>query len=86
MSGMSVFEMGMLICFAVAWPTSIYRALKTKNVENKNVIFSYIIGLGYILGMLHKIYYNWDLVIVFYIVNFLMVVYDYILYLKYRTV
>lgn len=84
MMDMSIFEIGMLLCFASAWPTNIYNSLKTKNVENKNIVFLYIIGSGYIFGMLHKVYYSWDYVFILYLVNFIMILIDYVLYRKYK--
>lgn len=77
---MSVFEIGMLVCFGFAWPTSIYKSIKSKSVEGKSVLFMYIIMTGYLFGMIHKIVYNLDFVIVLYAINFIMVFIDLLLY------
>lgn len=81
---MSPFEIGMLLSFASAWPTNIYNTWKTKCVKHKNVVFMFIIGTGYIFGMLHKIFYSWDLVFILYVLNFVMISIDFMLYLKYK--
>ena len=77
---MSVFEIGMLVCFGFAWPTSIYKSLKSKSIQGKSVLFLYIILLGYLMGMAHKVFYNLDFVIILYAINFLMVLTDLIIY------
>jgi hypothetical protein len=77
---MSVFEILMLICFGFAWPTSIYKSLKSKSIEGKSILFLYIILLGYLMGMGHKIFFNFDFVIILYGINFLMVFADLLIY------
>lgn len=77
---MSIFEIAMLICFGFAWPTSIYKSLKSKSIEGKSVIFLYIILIGYMMGMAHKVFYNLDFVIILYGINFIMVLTDLLIY------
>ena len=79
---MSVFEILMLVSFGFAWPTNIYKSLKSKSIKGKSVSFLYIILLGYVMGILHKIFYNFDFVIIFYIINFIMVFVDLMLYYR----
>jgi len=79
---MSIFEIGMLICFGFAWPTSIMKSLKSKSIEGKSVLFLYIILAGYLFGMLHKINHSLDLVIILYFINFTMVFIDLMLYYR----
>jgi len=81
---MSWFEIGMLICFGVSWPISIYKTVRTKRVDGKSVIFLYIIILGYILGIFHKIYFKPDKVIFLYAFNALLVTVDAVLWHKYN--
>jgi hypothetical protein len=76
---MSIFEVIMLICFGAAWPVSIYKSYTAKSIEGKSVFFLWIILTGYIAGIIHKIFYNYDLVILFYIFNGLMVTVDIII-------
>jgi hypothetical protein len=80
-----MFEAGMLVCFGVSWPISIIKALRTKVVDGKSPIFMFIIALGYICGMLHKIFYNFDQIFLLYVFNFIMVSIDLFLYRKYKT-
>lgn len=79
---MSIFEIGMLICFGAAWPFSIYRSYTSKSVAGKSLYFLLIIMLGYVCGILNKVFYNYDYVIFLYIVNLLMVSADCLLYLR----
>lgn len=77
---MSIFEILMLVCFGFAWPTSIYKSIKSKSTEGKSLIFMLIIMAGYIFGILNKIYNNYDFVIYLYILNLAMVGTDVFLY------
>lgn len=79
---MSIFEIGMLICFGFAWPVSISKSIKTKSIEGKSLLFMYIILLGYLFGMSHKIVNNLDFVVFLYALNFLMVFTDLMLYYR----
>lgn len=81
----SVFEIGMLICFGISWPVSIIKTLKTKCVKGKSVIFLYIIVTGYILGIFHKLLYNFNYVIYMYAFNALLVSADIILWYRFRN-
>lgn len=79
---MSVFEIGMLVCFGFAWPTSIMKSLQSKSIEGKSVIFLYVVLVGYIFGMIHKFTYNLDFVVILYAINFIMVFIDLLLYYR----
>lgn len=79
---MSVFEIGMLVCFGFAWPISIMKSVKTKSIEGKSLLFIYVIMIGYLFGMTHKIVYNLDIVLVLYGINLLMVFTDLMLYYR----
>jgi hypothetical protein len=81
---MSVFEIAMLVCFGAAWPVSIYKSLKSRQVAGKSLPFLVIILVGYTAGVLHKMLFHYDLVIFLYILNALMVTLDIILYLRNR--
>jgi len=80
---MSPFEFGMLLCFGISWPLSIAKSLRTKHVAGKSPLFMSIVDIGYVSGILHKIYFNYDWVIWLYILNFLMVSFDLFLYFLY---
>jgi hypothetical protein len=81
---MSVFEIGMLLCFGAAWPFSIYKSLRTKDVRGKSLAFMIIVFAGYVSGILHKILYNYDAVVYLYMLNGLMVTVDIALYIRYK--
>lgn len=82
---MSVFEIVMLVCFGSAWPFSIWRTWKSKSVEGKSLVFLLIVLLGYLAGILHKVFFNYDNVIFLYIVNFTLVFIDTGLYVRHRN-
>ncbi len=79
---MSIFEIGMLICFGFAWPTAIHKSIKSKSIEGKSLLFIYVVLLGYIFGIIHKFTNSFDFVVVLYIINLLMVFTDLMLYYK----
>lgn len=79
---MSIFEALMLICFGAAWPMSIYKSITSKSNSGKSIYFLYIVLLGYISGVIHKLLFSYDLVIYLYILNALLVFTDIILYYR----
>ncbi|MDO5838216.1 MAG: hypothetical protein SPC89_06010 [Candidatus Methanarcanum hacksteinii] len=81
----SIFEILMLLCFATAWPFSIIKQLRTKRTEGKSILFSYIVLAGYLFGFINKIVMDEiNYVIYFYILDFALVLFDIILYYRYR--
>jgi hypothetical protein len=78
----SFFEAAMLFCFGFAWPLSIYRSYKSGTNVGKSLPFLYVVFFGYVSGTLHKIIYNFDPVIILYILNGLMVLIDIMLYYR----
>ncbi|MCK9302055.1 MAG: hypothetical protein PHU62_08980 [Bacteroidales bacterium] len=83
MNNFSVFEVLMLLCFAISWPISIVKALRTKIVIGKSPVFMMLIIVGYVFGIIHKILYNNDLVTWLWVFNTLLVSFDLILYFYY---
>lgn len=79
---MSIFEVLMLVCFGAAWPASIYKSWTSKKTAGKSVVFLYAILVGYISGVLHKLFFAYDGVIYLYMLNGLMVSADIILYYR----
>jgi len=79
---MSIFEILMLLCFGIAWPFSICKSYKSKSVAGKSPYFLVILILGYIFGILNKIFYNLDFVVYLYGLNLIMVSIDLILYFR----
>jgi hypothetical protein len=72
----------MLICFGFAWPTAIHKSIKSKSIEGKSLLFIYVVMIGYVFGIVHKLVYSFDVVMVLYIINLLMVSTDLVLYYK----
>ena len=84
MRPMSVFEIGMLVCFGAAWPFSIYKSYKSREVAGKSVLFLFVVVAGYLSGILHKIFFSYDVVIFLYALNAVMVLVDILLYFRNR--
>jgi hypothetical protein len=82
---MSIFEIIMLVCFGSAWPFSIYRSYTSKSVKGKSLVFLIIVLVGYLAGILHKFFFNYDGVVYLYIVNFTLVAVDTGLYIRNRN-
>ena len=79
---MSIFEIIMLICFGAAWPLSIYKSYASKSTEGKSVSFLIVILIGYVGGILNKIFNQYDTVVYLYILNFIMVLTDLLIYIR----
>ena len=81
---MSIFEIVMLVCFGAAWPFSIYRSWRSKQIAGKSLTFLMVVLVGYLSGILHKVFFSFDYVIILYILNFCMVSIDITLFLRNR--
>jgi hypothetical protein len=79
---MSVYETIMLVCFGAAWPSSIYKSYTSETSKGKSLFFLIIVFTGYISGILHKIFYNLDWVILLYILNGTLILVDMALYVR----
>lgn len=83
MANFSIWEVLFLLCFAVSWPLSIAKSLRTKIVIGKSPIFMSLIIIGYIFGIIHKALYSHDIVIWLYVFNAVLVATDLVLYFTY---
>ena len=83
MADFSIWEVLFLLCFAVSWPVSIAKSLRTKVVIGKSPLFMSLIILGYIFGIIHKSLYSNDVVIWLYVFNAALVSIDLFLYCLY---
>lgn len=83
---MSIFEVIMLLCFGAAWPFSIYKSYKSRSTKGKSIVFLVVLIIGYIAGILNKIFYNMDIVIYLYILNLIMVSIDALLWIRNRRI
>ncbi len=79
---MSPFEIIMLVCFGAAWPCALHKSYVSRSVKGKSFAFLIVVIIGYISGILHKVFYNPDKVIYLYVVNMLMVASDAVLYIR----
>ena len=81
---MSPFEIIMLVCFGLAWPFSIYKSYTTREVGSKSLLFLFALLIGYVAGVIHKVFYLFDPVIYLYILNGVMVSVDIALTIRNR--
>ena len=81
---MHIFELGMLICFGLSWPISIVKTYRSRSTKGKSVVFSFIIMIGYICGIINKLLYSRDFVLYLYVLNLLMVLTDTLLWFRNR--
>jgi len=78
-----MFEALMLICFGVSWPISVVKSIRTRVVSGKSPLFMAIVCIGYCSGLIHKVLYSFDVIIILYAINLIMVAVDLLLYFKY---
>jgi hypothetical protein len=74
----------MLLCFGMAWPFSIYKSYTSRQTQGKSVVFLMVIVIGYLSGIIHKLLYNKDWVVLLYMLNLLMVSTDIALFFRNR--
>jgi len=78
-----IFEVFMVVLFGISWPTSIIKSWKARTAKGKSILFLYFIATGYVCGILSKVLSgNITYVVIFYILNFLMVSADIVLYYR----
>jgi len=82
---MSIFEAAMLLCFGAAWPFSIYRSYRSGTNAGKSSVFLFVVFLGYIFGVIHKILHKPDAVLWLYVLNGLMVAADIVIFYRNRA-
>ena len=70
----------MLICFGAAWPLSVYKSYKSKTNKGKSIYFMIVIFLGYVSGIIHKYFFNYDEVIILYLINIIIIAIDIFFY------
>jgi hypothetical protein len=82
MDFMSPFEIIMLVCFGVAWPFSIWKSYVSRSNFGKSFMFLFTAWIGYLAGIIHKIFYNPDMVVYLYILNGILITVDLALYFR----
>ncbi|MBQ4424425.1 MAG: hypothetical protein II882_01650 [Lachnospiraceae bacterium] len=81
-----VFEIIMLLCFGSSWPFNVVKSYRARTATGKSPVFLVLVMIGYICGVISKLTapsYKWY-VMFFYILNFVMVFIDFMLYLRNR--
>lgn len=73
----------MMLGFGLAWPFNISRSLRAKTAAGKSFLFMITIEFAYVCGMIHKILHNFDWVFWLYVLNFVMVLIDTVLMIRY---
>lgn len=90
-----LLEALMILCFGISWPISIRKSWLSGTAKGKSLFFEVFIWSGYIFGMLRK-WILWRAAVeagntvdwlfllgwVFYILNFLEITVDMLLYLR----
>ena len=85
-----IFEIIMVVSFGASWPFNVIKSYKARTAKGKSLLFLCLVFFGYIAGITSKFvneaYMNafaskWY-VLVFYILNFLMVGADLVLYIR----
>ena len=80
-----------IICFGLSWPISIRKSLISKTGKGKSLFFEVFLLIGYALGIMRKIIqvsslnctgFVFFLGFFFYVLNFIMVGADLILYVR----
>jgi lipopolysaccharide export LptBFGC system permease protein LptF len=77
------FEALMVVCFGISWPASISKSIKSKTSRGKSLVFMCFVLVGYGFGIVSKLVSgNITYVFIFYVLNFVMVAVDIILYFR----
>ena len=86
-----IFEIIMVICFGISWPFNIVRAYKARTTKGTSILFMLLIFVGYIAGVLCKVFTIVDkgslsilgyFAFAFYIINLSMVSIGILIYFR----
>lgn len=73
----------MVVSFGISWPSSIIKSYTSRTAKGKSIVFLLFVLVGYMFGIISKfIAANLTYVVIFYIINFIMVFIDLILYFR----
>lgn len=76
-----VLETLMLVCFGLSWPINVWKNLKARTAKNMSLRFIMLIIIGYVAGIIAKIYKGAiNYVFVVYIINLLIVSVNVVIY------
>lgn len=83
-----ILEIIMVVSFGVSWPFNVVKSYKARTIKGKSLVFLLCILFGYVAGILSK-FLNPEFdfaskwyVVFFYILNFIMVATDTVLYYR----
>ena len=78
-----ILETLMILSFGISWPINLAKAFRSRSTGGKSILFDYLIGTGYVCGILSKfLSHNFNLAFWFYFPNLIMVTLDIILYYR----
>ena len=85
-----ILEIIMVLCFGASWPMNIVRSYRARTAKGKSLAFLLLIFFGYIAGIASKLVNETYMaqigekwyVLFFYVLNFIMVSIDLILYMR----
>jgi hypothetical protein len=81
---LEALETLMLLCFAISWPASIYKSLKSRTSKGKSLIFLLFVLIGYLAGISKVIMgAGWtNFLMIPYCFNFILVFIDLMIYFR----
>ena len=87
-----ILEIIMIVSFGASWPVNVLKSYKARTAKGKSLLFLLLIFFGYVAGIVSKLVNQaymsqigekWY-VLFFYILNFIMVGADVIMYIRNR--
>ncbi len=87
-----ILEIAMILCFGASWPFNVVKSYRARTAKGKSLLFLILIETGYVAGIAAKlanpVYMasfgeKWY-VLFFYVLNFIMVGADLVLYVRNR--
>ena len=81
-----LMEICMIVAFGCSWPMNVIKSYKVRTAKGKSLSFLILILFGYICGITGKLVspsFKWY-VLFFYILNFVMIFMDLLLYFRNR--
>jgi len=89
-----LLEITMIVCFGASWPFNVVKSWRSRTTKGKSLLFLCLILAGYAAGiaskLLNPVYMSnisakWY-VLFFYVLNFIMVLADFLLYFRNRRI
>ena len=85
-----IFEILMIVSFGASWPFNVIRSYKVRTAKGKSLAFLLLILFGYVAGIISKLINETYManfsskwyVLFFYVLNFIMVFADFLLYFR----